>query len=354
MKIFIDIGHPAHVHYFRNFIKLMGQKGHQFFVSARNKEIAHQLLNYYKIPYYNRGKGRNSAFGKLISMLFTDLKLLIKARKFKPDLFLSFAIPFTAHVAWLMRKPHIVLDDTEHAKLGHAFYKPFSTVFLNPVNFNRDFGEKQIKFNSYIELAYLHKNYFNISKELTEKNEGKKRVFIRFVSWNANHDIGYNGMDYHAKIKLVETLKKHAEVHISSEGELPETLKSHRYKKPPWKVHEFMASCDLFIGEGATMASECAMMGVPAIYVNKIECNTLNEQEDKYQLVYNFRNDKGVLEKALELLNLPDFKLAFQQRRQNMLKEKIDITSFLSWFIENYPKSFDIIKSNPDFQYKFC
>ena len=40
LKIFVDIGHPAHVHYFRNFIKLMQDKGHEFFVSARDKEVS--------------------------------------------------------------------------------------------------------------------------------------------------------------------------------------------------------------------------------------------------------------------------------------------------------------------------
>ena len=30
MKILIDMNHPAHVHYFRNFIKLMEAKGHEF------------------------------------------------------------------------------------------------------------------------------------------------------------------------------------------------------------------------------------------------------------------------------------------------------------------------------------
>ncbi|MFW5804449.1 MAG: DUF354 domain-containing protein, partial [bacterium] len=35
MKILIDIGHPAHVHYFKNFITKMSQKGHSFIVIAR-------------------------------------------------------------------------------------------------------------------------------------------------------------------------------------------------------------------------------------------------------------------------------------------------------------------------------
>jgi predicted glycosyltransferase len=46
MKILIDIGHPAHVHYFRNFIKLMEQKGHSFLIIAKNHNITYKLLRH--------------------------------------------------------------------------------------------------------------------------------------------------------------------------------------------------------------------------------------------------------------------------------------------------------------------
>lgn len=37
MKIFIDIGHPAHVHYFKIFIWLMHKNGHSIFISVRER-----------------------------------------------------------------------------------------------------------------------------------------------------------------------------------------------------------------------------------------------------------------------------------------------------------------------------
>jgi len=55
MKILLDIGHPAHVHYFKNFIKIMEDKGHQFLITSRNKEIEHHLLKQYKIAFKSRG-----------------------------------------------------------------------------------------------------------------------------------------------------------------------------------------------------------------------------------------------------------------------------------------------------------
>ena len=36
-----------------------------------------------------------------------------------------------------------------------------------------------------------------------------------------------------------------------------------------------------------------------------------------------------------------------------MLADKIDVTAFLVWFVENYPQSFQIMKENPDYQLRF-
>jgi hypothetical protein len=36
-----------------------------------------------------------------------------------------------------------------------------------------------------------------------------------------------------------------------------------------------------------------------------------------------------------------------------MLSEKIDVTAFFTWFIENYPESQRIMQENPDYQRHF-
>ena len=66
MKILIDIGHPAHVHYFKNFIWIMQKNGHEFCITARNKEVALELLDNYGLNYIERGKGANSILGKIL------------------------------------------------------------------------------------------------------------------------------------------------------------------------------------------------------------------------------------------------------------------------------------------------
>jgi predicted glycosyltransferase len=158
MNILIDIGLSAHVHYFRNFIKIMEAKGHTFFVSARNRSIVHYLLKKCNIPFWDRGKGRNNILEKLLYMLEADIKLFRKSLQFKPDILISFAAPYAAQVAWMSGKPHIVLDDTEHTRFAPLFYKPCSKIFLNPFCYQKELGQKQFRFNSFTEQFYLHKN----------------------------------------------------------------------------------------------------------------------------------------------------------------------------------------------------
>jgi len=38
MRILIDILHPAHVHFFRNFYEVMTDRGHELCIKARDKE----------------------------------------------------------------------------------------------------------------------------------------------------------------------------------------------------------------------------------------------------------------------------------------------------------------------------
>ncbi len=354
MKIFLDIGHPAHVHYFKNFIRLMMEKGHHFAITARDKEFIHLLLKYEGFNYYNRGPGKKNSIGKFFYMFAADKLLFKQAKKFKPDIFLSFASPYAAQVSWIFKKPHIVFDDTAHAKFNHLFYRPFSNAFINPTSFNRNFGENQIKFDSYMELCYLHPNYFkadnNILNELGVRRD-EKYAIIRFVSWGAQHDIGQSGLNYTEKIELVRQLDGHCKIFISSEDQLPENLNKFRFNLEPQRMHDALAFADLFIGEGATMASESACLGTPAIYVNSLKLGYVTEQEKKYGLVFHYKNSKDLIEKARELIKTSGLKSIYNEKRNKLIKEKIDPTAFMVWLINNWPKSFDKIKKDPEYQY---
>lgn len=345
MKILIDLGHPAHFHYFKNFCRIMTQKGHEFRFVARDKEVLHSLLQNSDIDYVSRGKGKKSLAGKLLNIFYSDYVIYKVARKFKPDMFLSFASTYAAHISRLMRKPHIALDDTEHAKLELFMYPPFTDVILNPTCFEKKFSSKQRFFDSYMELFYLHPNYFTPDKTVLRKygvDPSEKFFILRFVSWNASHDVGQKGITYETKISLVERLQKYGRVFISSEAPLSAQLAEYQIKIRPEDLHHFLAFASLYIGEGSTTASECAVLGTPNIYVNSLIVGYCKEQQEKYSICEHFKDETGIVERAEEILKNDILSEKFREGRNKMLREKIDGTAFLVWFIENYPDSKDI------------
>jgi len=356
LKIFIDIGHPAHVHYFRNFIKIMEQNGHEFCITARDKEVAHSLLSHYKIAYFNRGKRYSGFFMKFINIFIADFIILKYAFRFKPDIFLSFVSPYAAHVSKILRKPHIVFDDTEHAKLGHMLYIPFSDVILTPSCYYKQLGKKQIWFSGYMELCYLYPNYITNLKsgyEILHLNSDVKYVILRFVSWGANHDLGQKGISEKNKIKIVEKLKEKFRVFISSESKLPSILAEYQLNIHPANFHSVLKDAYLYIGEGSTTASECSVLGVPNIYINSLSVGYCTEQNEKYNLCFHLKTDDNLFEIMDHILSENKLQAIWQTRRLKMLSEKIDVTSFMVWFIENYPKSAEIMKNDQNFQKRF-
>ncbi len=354
-KILIDINHPAHVHLFSNFARIMKELGYEILFTTRDKEVSIDLLKAYSLNFVSFGKHKKDLFNKIKGLFEFNFKLLKTALKFKPDLFLSMGSIYAAQVSFLINKPHIALDDTEHASEHHILYKPFSKTLLNPSCFKKDFGSKQICYEGYHELAYLHPNYFIPNKDIHNLlgiNKNESYVILRFVSWEASHDKGHGGFTPEFKFHLVEELSKQKKLFISSESPLPAKLKKFQINIPPIKMLDALAYANLFIGEGATMASECAMLGTPAIYVNTLSAGTLEEQK-KYGLIVKTTDSDKIMEEALNILSNSESKNIFQKKRYRMLAEKIDVTAFMVWFIENYPESVQTLKDNPDYQYKF-
>ncbi|WP_128548310.1 DUF354 domain-containing protein [Larkinella soli] len=359
MKILIDIGHPAHVHYFRNAIRLLQEKGHQVAITARDKEVTFNLLKAYNLPYVSRGKGGRGLVGKMLYLLKGNAAIARVARSFRPDLFLSFGSPYAAQVSKLFGKPHIAFDDTEHARFEHLMYLPFTDTVVTPNGFRKDLGAKQIRYQGYIELCHLAPTCFQPDERVLEEmglTRQDRFVILRFISWGASHDVGQHGLSRNQKIDLVERLSRHARVFISSEGALPPELEGHRIRVAPEKLHHLLAFASLYIGEGSTTASECALLGVPNILVNSLlapdTCPGVHLELKQYGLQELFVTFDGVTEKAVEILSGPA-RTDWQERRQRMLSENIDVTAFMAWLVGNYPASLKELKENPARQNRF-
>ena len=352
----MDIGDPAHVHSFKHLAKALSEKGHQLFFTTRYKEHEKYLLSQLGFNYRCFGKNYKTTKGKLFGLLKFNTQLLIVALKFKPDIFLSHGSMYAAQVAFLMRKPHISLEDSgnmEQIKL----YKPFTQCIITPDFLPNDFGSKQIRYKANHELAYLHPTYFVPNEKVLKELQIEKHTpyaILRFVSWYATHDKGAKGLSLENKKQLVAHLQNHGiHVFISAERHnLQSTLQKYAISIPPDLMHSALYYATIYIGEGATMASEAGVLGTPSFYVSSI-VRYYNVDQEKYGLVYNFKNWEGLLEKINYILSLDNASKVFKLRREEFLSSKIDFTAFLFWFIENYPHSFEIMKENPNYQLKF-
>ena len=341
MRIAIDMAHPAHVHLFKHFIWDMQDKGHTCLITVAEKDIACDLLRNYGFDFINHGSYGRSVGRKIMNVPLMDYRLYRTARSFKPDLFIGNAAFRAAHTAFLLRKPAIIFDDTENGKAERMLYAPFATYICTPTCYKRDLGGKHVRYPGYHELAYLHPDRFTPNPDVLKKmdlSEQDKFVLMRFVGWEAVHDIGHAGLGIETKKQAVDAFSQHASVFITSERPLPDELEPYRIGIPPEEIHHVMAYATLLYGESATMASECAVLGTPAIYLDNVGRGYTDEQEETYGLVFNFRespeDQQRSIEKGVEILTNPGVKAEWQEKRARLLKDKVDVTQWLVDFVE--------------------
>jgi uncharacterized protein len=359
LKILIDIGHPAHVHLFRNLAKEMEKRGHSILFTCREKECTLDLLKSFSLPYKSFGQPYKKSMGKVFGLLVFNLRMLQTLIRFRPNITIGHGSMYAAQMSWLLGIPHISMEDTGNME-QIRLYEPFTKAVLVPECFQKNLGMKQIAYHGNHELAYLHPSRFLPGQAVLHELQllpGEPYVIMRFVAWNATHDKGHRGLSMKNKQKAIELFSRYARIFISSEATLPPKFEKYRLRTNPDQIHDVIANASLLFGESATMASEACVLGLPAIYLDDTGRCYTREEEEKYGMVYNYTEseedqERSIL-KGVELLSTPGIKDEWQQRRLKMLNDKIDVTAFLMWFVENWPESFKIMKERPEYQDRF-
>lgn len=341
MKILININHPAHVHYYRNFIKMMEAKGHKFCVINRDSKMINQLLDIYGIEHTIRNK-RPEKKGTIPSLMYL-LKMILwcirKSITFHPDIYMGFASSACAITAWMFRKPSILIDDTEHNSMTHKLYMPVCTKVLTPFYFKKDLGnkDKQIRFNAYVEQLYLHGAYYeNNDQVLKELNvKPKEYVIIRYVAYDAHHDLKVRPISEEVKKTIVKEISKHYKVFVSLEKSVKDPFyDDYVLKISPEKMHDLEANAKFMVAEGATMASEAFVLGVPYLYLNPLMVGYIDYQCTHYPNRC-FKTTNG--DEALKIVNqLIDLKIDGEAERRKVEEQTINPTEYLIKFVEDY------------------
>lgn len=359
MNVLLVTGHPAQVHNFKHLRSELLAKGHHVFWLASDKDISKYLLKCYDINYSLLSKPGKSVFSKFIMLIKNSIIVMLFIKRNKITFACSRVSPYVSLACFFLRVPHIGLSDTETAEFYDKIFGQLVSALFTAKSFKRELRHDQIRYDGNIELFYLHPNRFKPLKDahkLLGLDWETPYVVMRFVSWEAYHDKGLSGFSVENKIRAAQEFSKYARVFITSEKALPPALEEYRIKIPPERMHDILASATLFFGESATMASESAVLGTYAIFLNE---NWFGSTDDamNFGLMFCYKQNNEeqlkAIEKGVEILNMSSIKINSGIKRDKLLRTKIDVTALFLWFIENYPESKLIMKENPDYQYRF-
>jgi predicted glycosyltransferase len=211
------------------------------------------------------------------------------------------------------------------------------------------FKNKVVYYPSYHELAYLHPEVFKpdhaVLKEAGLK-EGEPYFVLRFNAFRAHHDINASGLTLDQKLQIVDELKEHGKVYITTESGIEPELDAYKHRISPEKIHSLLFYAKMFIGDSQTMTSEAAVLGVPALKCNSFagDLSVPNELQDKYGLCYSYKPDMfpDMMARIRSLLCEPDLAEIWSEKRTRLLAEKSNPNEFFKQTIENISRQLPV------------
>lgn len=295
MKILVDIGHPGHYHLHKNVIKRALSKGYKVVVVLREKDNAGFLLKDMPVKIYSIGAHKKGIVGKALNSLLILIKVYRIIRKEKPDIAIGEGSFYITQPTWLNRIPSIMIAMNDHAWFENALFSPFCTKIITSDTFKHDFRKKHIRFKGYLQWLYLM-NYTpsDANIELGLVN-GERYGLIRLVHWGAHHDIGKYGLDEAQVLKIIDNLANDFKIFISAEKPLSEKLKKYALQTKPNQFQDVLYHSSLCISEGATVAAEAAIIGIPTIYTSNISPGYI-EGMAKDGMIYHLKDAKDTSE----------------------------------------------------------
>jgi uncharacterized protein len=361
MKIFFYFGHPSQFHFNKNIIRKLKETGNDIHIYIKSKDVLETLLKDTGWPYINiqqveRGKSKVAI---LTSLLKRDFFLSYQVIKHKPDLLVA-SDPSFSHIGYFFGIPSLNFMDDDFDAAGYyaSITYPFTETIITPHTVKMGKWEhKRISYKGYMKLAYLHPKWFVPDETKIGNLISKSYFLVRLSGLQAHHDSGKRGINPDILKTIIDKLSLIGRVIISAEGKIDPEFKKYKSEIPAVDMHHFLYHAKLLISDSQSMTGEAAVMGVPSLRISsfKGKLSVLEELEQRFELSYSFYPDEinEILHKVDVLIEMTDLHEVFHQRRRKMLEEKIDVTSFCTWFIENYPGSKRIMQENPEFAERF-
>ncbi len=359
-RILFELNHPAHAHLLKNAIRQLIAKGHHVDVLIKEIPVLRAILENESIEFISLGEKGSGMAAKLLKQIgyLRQVRRLHQQNHYDLGVGISVTLPLMSRISSLKA---IVLDDDDKkaTPLFSMLAHRNSATLLRPQALSHEGNSKNtIYYPGFHELAYLHPAVFTPDASVLEEQglkQGETFFILRLVAFKAHHDHGIRGISNEKLQILVALLRQFGRVIITSESNMDPFLGAERLKINPAHLHHLMSYAKLIISDGQTMCSEAACLGVPSVRISDFvgRLSTLDVLEKKWKLTFGFRPNN--FDQALACITgiIHDDIFVFKDRRDSLVASYIQVSEFLTWFIENFPDSQRIIKQTPAYLNNF-
>jgi len=334
MNLLFDIGHPAHVHLFRNYIYYLRDRGHNVFVVSRKKDVTEILLDHFKIEHFPVTAPAATRSGMLKELIIRSRFIFELHRKHHLDA----AFGTSASIGFLRLKFGVPAynfneDDDDVVKLYSYLAYPPATKIFNPdcIRYKK-WKDKRVLYPSYHELAYLHPDNFTPDVNILKSYnlEPEKYIIIRLSALQAHHDSGMRGISS----SLLRSIRK-----VVKDYQILETheLKGNNFN--PYDIHNILAFAKMIISDSQTMTIEGSVLGIPALRINTFigRSTVIGELENRYNLAYGFFPDqeKEIMDTIEYLASEKEVINLWREKREVLLRDKINLNLWMIRYFED-------------------
>lgn len=338
MRYIFELNHPKHYYQFKYIMQMLRNDGHEIKVLARDKDVLLNVLREEGVEYEIFGLHRKNLRDKILGTPQLLLNYWKIVRQWRPDVVVSKASFYGSFIARMIGAKAVIFPDSEVVKVTNRYVVPLVSMVITPGTFGLDYGKKHRRIKGLFEDCYLAPSIFTPDTSIVQQY-GLKQPYaiLRFVGWNANHDVNNNGLTLDEKKQLIAAIEPYMQVYISSEKSLPDDLKHYQLPTPAAAIHSVLSGADLYLGDSQTMAAEAALLGTPAIrsnsFVGPNDMTNFKVLENEYHLLHNVRDFKDVLP-LVTVMAASSHKSEWQQRKEEYFKRIGDTNATITEMLE--------------------
>lgn len=330
MKFLIEAHHPADIHFWKFVILELTERGHEHLFLSRDRDVMRRLLERY--PFINAktisvaGGSNRFPMGEFLQRQWGVFRHVLS---FCPDVVASCMGSYT-QTAGLLRKPNLIFTDSEFQNFNHKIAHPFAKAIYTPECFTKPLGRKQRKYRGFHELSGLSNRYFKRDASVVAQldPDGRGYAVLRVSAWNTLHDVRLEGIGNRLR-EVVSRIEKSMTVWISpEEGRIDVEFIRYKLDIHPADYDQALAHARLVVTEGASTASEAAVLGTPTLYVNPSTRGYLDYLESRYGLLRQVRDPAGTVE-AIDALLEESSDGSWAKRAIAMFEDHEDVVGFI-------------------------